>query len=190
QNRPMLIIRFENNNNFVGRGGSKALTLVFENFSGNGMTGTLELVLPRGITASNARSSHGAPSFFQEIAKAMTDFAKRVSAPTQAQQTTPASNNGVRLNFGQVANGEQVTLDLDATVAPTYTQATALVQARLIVNGQVVDTATALLVVDNNIVALPATGETPAWRDALIIGLLGLATLGLTFVVWRKRATA
>lgn len=190
QNRPMLIIRFENNNNFVGRGGTKAIALIFENFSGNGMTGTLELVLPRGITASNARSSHGAPSLFQEIAKAMTDFAKRVSAPTQAQQTTPASNNGVRLNFGQVANGEQVTLNLDATVAPTYTQATALVEARLIVNGQVVDTATALLVVDNNIVALPATGETPAWRDALIIGLLGLVTLGLTFVVWRKRAMA
>ena len=113
-----------------------------------------------------------------------------MGAPTPAHQPQPASNKGVRLNFGQIANGEQVTLNFDATVAPTYTQATALVQARLIVDGQVVDTATALLVVDNNIVALPATGETPAWRDALIIGLLGLATLGLTFVVWRKRAMA
>jgi hypothetical protein len=60
----------------------------------------------------------------------------------------------------------------------------------LLVNGQVIDTTNALLVVDNNIVALPATGETPWWRDVLIFAIFIVSALGLTVMVWRRRATA
>lgn len=186
QNRPMLIIRFDNNNNFVPRGGTKTITLIFQNFSGNGITGTLELVLPRSILASNPRSTHGTPNLFQQVAQKVSDFAKRATS----QQQTAGSPNGVRLDITQIADGDSVTLNLDATIPRNYTQATALVEARLLVNGQVIDTTNALLVVDNNIVALPATGETPWWRDVLIIAIFTVSALGLTVMVWRRRATA
>jgi hypothetical protein len=185
-NPPGLIIRFENNNNFVGRGASRVLQLLFSNISGQPLNGTLELVFPRGITPSNANSPHGTPSIVQLI-DAVYSFAKRMI--NTEQQNTP-TQNVVRLNFGQIANGETVTLSVMATVDASYTQPSAIIEGRLIVNGAVVDTATAMLVIDSNIVALPATGETPLWRDALLASLIGLAGLGVMFTIWRKRATA
>lgn len=185
-NPPGLIIRFENNNNFVGRGASRVLQLLFENISGQPLNGTLELVFPQGIMPSNASSPHGTPSIVQLIDEVFS-FAKRMI--NTEQQNTPAQNV-VRLNFGQIANGETVTLSVVATVDARFTQPSAIIEGRLIVNGAVVDTASALLVIDSNIVALPATGETPLWRDALLASLIGLAGFGVMFTIWRKRATA
>jgi hypothetical protein len=184
-NRPMLTIRFDKNNNFVSRGSGRNIEVIFENMSGQPIQGTLELVFPTGLTPSNATSTHGTPTLTQLVQSVMA-YAKRMSHA----QATPASTNDLSLNFGQVGAGESVVLGTVVTVSPTYTASSATIQARLVVNGQVVDTATALLVVDNNVSALPATGETPLWRDLLIISLLGLSGLGVAIGITRRRINA
>lgn len=183
---PMLIIRFMGNNNFVSRGGARDLEIIFQNLTGREFAGSLELIFPNGLRPGNSRSTHGVPTSFQALVQSVMNYAKRIG---NAQQNV-ATQNDLRLNFGTVANGAQVTLNTTVTVDASYTQPSAIIEARLIENGVVVDTVTALLVIDNNISGLPATGETPLWRDLLLIGLLGLAGFGVAVSITRKRANS
>jgi glycosidase/fibronectin type 3 domain-containing protein len=182
---PSMSISFADNDNFWSVGESSTVELVFQNLSGQSINGTLELLFPLGITASNASSSHGSPVSFQQYARVLG--LRRLDDDAQPQTRQIA--NGLRLDFQNLAVNGIVTLSATGTVDSSFEQSSALLEARLKVDGQQVDMTSALLVVDTNLIALPATGESPFWYSMTIAASIALG-LGFGFSLWAIRKKA
>lgn len=144
----MLGILFVDSDNFAARGGSVALSVIFENLTGQTTKGSLVFTLSDGVSVEDVQTTHGTVAQFEGSIILRVD--------------------DVTLN-----PGEQLVLSLSAIVDETFSGSAVSLKAEWLANNQQLASKTALLIVEDSLLTLPNTGEAPFWRDGLaVLGLL------------------
>jgi hypothetical protein len=141
------------------------VTVTFENLTGAATSGTLIFTLADGVSVANVQTTHGSIQRFD-------------------------GSIILRVDDVQLSPGEMVALTMTATVDDDFSGSAILLEAEWLTGEQLLTNTSSLLIVDNGVLQLPATGETPFWRNALFMVLALLTGLLLSMrgaSAWLRR---
>lgn len=166
---------------FVNRGDSVEWIIRITNLSGRRFINVeINALLPNGLNLRDFFASKG-------FARILGDTAPRRSRTTELRQIT-VGNGATALQWllDSVEMGEEVTLRIVTDVSPSFSGSVLEVITTAKVEGADVASARQSVFF---VQSLPATGETPIWRTALIVVVLGALSTFLALIFWRRRTT-